>query len=283
MCILRIPQHPWCHCADPTAVDIDGKPTCPHHIRIRPDSLKPFIGPESTAPLEAHLAAFLSRIHRPAPTWQHCTLYRTKHTDESGTFLPPTDDDELSCPATQLRKERHGGSDGRFKEFYLWEGLCSACEGPSSRIALPLVPLRERWVEEDPDADSYSGAGERWGELVLDGWEQQLDGEKVDEMLTLRMMVWLGSGAEHGHDHVGEGRGAFVDVVVEEEKEGEGTWVVNEARSAVYSPPGFYDPEPAGESEKRKPSGLKTAALAGVVMAGQLARRLVKQRKLNGL
>jgi hypothetical protein len=70
---------------------------------------------------------------------------------------------------------------------------------------------------------------------------------------------------------------------VVEEKKGDGTSVVNEGQSMVYLLPGFDDSEPAGEAERKQPNGLKTAALAGVVMAGQLARRLVKRRKLSGL
>ncbi|KAK3296690.1 uncharacterized protein B0H64DRAFT_372130 [Chaetomium fimeti] len=154
MCLLYIPQHPWCHCPDPTAVDSRGNPRCGHHVWIDSTSvahLKPLTSPN---PHDTHVGALLARIPRPAPHWDHCSLYRATHpttstttttssttTSTSTTTQTPTrqhrkespqEPPELSCPATLLRQSRRRGSDRGYKRFYPWDGLCAACDRPRS-------------------------------------------------------------------------------------------------------------------------------------------------------
>ncbi|KAK4151157.1 hypothetical protein C8A00DRAFT_17416 [Chaetomidium leptoderma] len=229
MCILRIPQHPWCHCTDPSAVDTSGNLKCTHHIWIRPDSI-PLPTPTSTTtptttttPEEFQLEAFLAKITRPGPHWEHCTTYTLTHAHPT-----PEADDELLCPETlrlQAANKDHG-----HKRFYAWDGLCAHCNHPDhAGLELSLFPLAEHWALQPATIDL---GAEHQGELV---WVELVPGE-----YEYGFMVWDGSKVPEGLEKkliaaCEGGQGLYVDVVV-----GEGG-AVYQGRSGVYLMPGHYD------------------------------------------
>jgi hypothetical protein len=241
MCHLLIPRHPWCDCANPTAVDARGNPTCNHHIWTYPSSVA-HLKPKSPLPLHggAYVKALLAHIHRPAPAWQHCPIYyENSYTSESSGVLIPGR--ELYCPVTKRLKERGG-----FKQFYYWNGLCPDCNSPRrcGDINLPLVPLRRRGFRPPRPAGSASAPAEKEEE---EGWET-FDWHEVDKGLEKKMMR---DGRRAGKT------GSLIFVHVVQVKDRKRKWVVDRNLSAVYELTGYCDPELAREVEGKKGRGQK--------------------------
>ena len=250
MCILWVPKHPWCHCADPTAIDMFERLTCPHHILVDPRSraLHPPLlhaAPDSTT--RERLDSLLVNIARPEPSWQYCPQYRETHTNFTTGVLALGH--EYRCPMTcRLRESKPTGH----VRFYAWDGLCSDCcvHNACGNIPLQLIPLRERWVvpetvaavtaavadeQEQEDEDGFVCIDKSKDDefvsvdMVRDGLEMVGNATKVSPALENKMLnnrsAWDG------------GEGVFVDVV--ETQTDVDKWSVFIGRSALYLLPGY--------------------------------------------
>ncbi|KAG7289905.1 hypothetical protein NEMBOFW57_006282 [Staphylotrichum longicolle] len=225
MCILRIPQHPWCHCTDPSNIGLfEDELVCQHHIWIRPDVKH---NNDTNLPAEARLNQILANITRPGPAWAHCPAYVTQHTNAAGVLV---EGNEYVCPETLLLQARKG-KDGH-KQFYPWDGLCAHCDNPARGIPLDLVPLRNRYIVQP---DSAGPEGDDYTSMVPSGFETP-EGKMVDAELYKRMTTGRGA--------CGGGEGVYVDVV---EQNINGWWGVFEGRSAVYLLPGHHNLVSKGE------------------------------------
>ena len=230
MCILRIPKHPWCHCTDPTEIDVFESLCCPHHIWISPDC-NALTTPHTTTTPQSRLDNLLTNIPRPSPSWCHCPTYITTYTRPSGLLITGN---ERLCPGTHRYPRREGGAEA-FKEFYIWDGLCSDCDDPERGIELELVPLRQRWVAAGPSpSPHHRGIGEEeedeeFVHMVLEGLERP-DGTRVDRALEKRLFV--------NRRAWGGGEGVYVDVV---EREVDGWRGILQGRSAVCLLPDYHN------------------------------------------
>ena len=251
MCILRIPQHPWCNCTDPGEVGLfEDELVCPHHVWIRPDCNAIKYNNDTNQPASTRLNQILANIPRPGPAWAHCPLYLAKNTNAATGVL--IEGNEYVCPETLLLQERKGNKEGH-TQFYPWDGLCAHCDDPSRGVPLDLVPLRDHYVVE-PDSEWWTGTGpgeEKYAYMIPAGFETP-DGKVVEAGLHKRMTT--------NRTACGGGEGVYVVVVHQTVN---GWWGVFEGRSAVYILPGHHDLLPKGR--KWTVLGGFMHALAGLI------------------